>query len=60
MSQQELQDLVVHALSGHVDRTASSPIAQLQVGTVEEEESGRIIATMDGGEEERRLALPEE
>lgn len=47
----------MHALSGHIDRTASSPIVQLEVGAMKEEESGRIITTMDGGEEERCLAL---
>lgn len=57
MSQEELHDLVMHAFSGHVDRTASSAVVQLQVGTVKEEESGCIIATMDGREEERCLTL---
>lgn len=57
MSQEELQDLVTHAIPGHVDRTASSAIGQLEVGTVKEEESGRIIATMEGGEVESCLAL---
>lgn len=59
MSQQEFQDLVVNALPGHVDRTASSAVVQLQVGAVEEEKPGRIVAAMEGGEEERRLALTE-
>jgi len=57
VSQQQLQDLVVGALAGRVARTAPSAIVQLQVAPVEEEESGRIVATVEGGEEERRLAL---
>lgn len=57
MSQEELHDLVMHAFSGHVDRTTSSAIVQLEVGAVKEEESGCIIATVNGREEERRLAL---
>lgn len=47
----------MHALSGHVYRTTSSAIVQLKVGTMKEEKSGCVIAAMDGGEEERRLAL---
>lgn len=49
----------MHALSGHVYWTTSSAIVQLKVGTMKEEKSGCVIAAMDGGEEERRLALPE-
>lgn len=59
VGQEEFQHLVMHALSGHVDRTSSSPIVQLKVGTMKEEEPGCIIATMEGGEEESCLALPE-
>lgn len=59
VSQEEFQDLVMYAFSGHVYWTASSSIVQLKVGTMEEEEPGRIIAPMEGGKEERRLALPE-
>lgn len=50
---------MAHALSGHVDGTTSSPVMQLKVGAMKEEQSGRIIATMEGGEEERCLALQE-
>lgn len=49
----------MHAFSGHVDRMSPSPIAQLKVGAVKEEESDCIIATMEGREEESRLPLPE-
>lgn len=59
MSQEEFQHLVMHALSGNVDRTSPSPIVQLKVGTIKEEESDRIIATMEGREEESCLPLPE-
>ena len=59
VSQQELQDLVTHALSGHVDRLTSPSVVQLQVCAVEEEESGGVIATVEGREEEWRLALLE-
>lgn len=48
---------MTHAVPGHVDRTASSAIVQLEVGTVEEEESGCIIATMEGSEVESCLTL---
>lgn len=57
VSQQEFQDLVVHGLAGHVDRTATPPVVQLQVGAVKEEEPGRVVAAVEGGEEERRLSL---
>lgn len=50
---------MMHALSGNVDRTSPSPIVQLKVGTIKEEESDRIIATMEGREEESCLPLPE-
>lgn len=47
----------MHALSGHVDRSPPPSIVQLKVGAVKEEKSGGVIATVEGGEEERRLAL---
>lgn len=59
VGQQELQDLMVHALPGHVDGTTPSAVVQLQVGAVKEEEPGCVIAAMDGREEERRLTLTE-
>lgn len=49
----------MHALSGHVHWTTSSTIMKVKVGTMKEEESARIIATMEGGEEECCLTLPE-
>lgn len=58
VSQEQFQHLMMHALSGHVDCTSSSPIVQLQVGPMKEEEPGCIIATMDGCKEESCLALP--
>lgn len=57
VSQQELQDLVVHGFSGHVHRTATSPVVKLQVGTLKEEKPGGVVAAVQGREEERRLAL---
>lgn len=57
--QEEFQDLVAHALSGHVDRSTSPPIMQFKVGAVEEEKSGSVIATVEGREEERCFALSE-
>lgn len=48
---------MTHALSGHVDRTTSSAVMQLKVGTVKEEKSGGIITAMEGGEEKRCLTL---
>lgn len=47
------------AFSRHVDRTTSSAVMQLQVGTMKEEKSGGIIATIKGREEKRRLTLEE-
>lgn len=60
VSQEELQHLVVHALSGHVGRASPSPVVQVNVGAVKEEESGCIIATIEGREEESCLALSDE
>lgn len=59
MGQQEFEDLVTHPLSGHVDWPPSPSIMQLEVGPVKEEKSGSVVATVEGGEEECCLALPE-
>lgn len=59
VSQEEFQDLVMHTLSRHVCGFPPSPIMQLQVCAVKQEESGRVIATIGGRKEERRLTLSE-
>lgn len=48
VSQEELQDLVMHSLSGHVCGLPPSAIVQLRVCAVEQEESGCVVATIDG------------
>lgn len=59
VSQQEFQHLVVHGFPGHVDWSTTPPVVQLQVGAVKEEQPGRVVAAVEGGEEERRLPLRE-
>lgn len=48
VSQEEFQHLLMQTLSRHVCGFPPSPIVQLKVGAVEQEESGRVIATVDG------------
>lgn len=57
MSEQELQDRTVQSLPGDIDRTAPSTVRQLLIGTVQEQEPGRFVAAVKGGQEEGRLAL---
>lgn len=57
MGQQELQDLVVQTFPGHVYGAAPPTVVELQVGTVEEQEPGGVVAAIEGRQEKRRLTL---
>ena len=49
----------MHALSGHVDWTATPAVVQLLIGSIEQQEAGGVIATVEGGQEQGSLALVE-
>ena len=59
MSQQQLQHLVMHALTGHVKGTTPPPVMKVYIGAVEQEQPGGVVAAMEGREEQRSLALRE-
>lgn len=47
----------MHALSGHVDWTTAPAVVQLLIGSIEQQESGGVIATVNGGQEQSGLSL---